>query len=132
MSDLRARGTGALAGLTLVGAAFAGIGTVSADADTTTAPVTTVAVAPPSDPAVAPVLPPDTPVGHQKIPEIPNPGYAADQNSGGIFGTLKDLWHQVQDATLQDQVMGSSTPGAVPAVPGAVAPPTVITATPTS
>lgn len=133
----------ALAGAAVVGAALAGLGTVSADpADpgTTPAPVTIVPADPPpapapppaaapadpsgmtphqaSAPADAPVaLPADAPVGHQNIPSVPNPTYGSGGSGGGIFGTLKDLWHQVQDPTLQDQMAGGGGGAAPP--PGA-------------
>lgn len=48
---------------------------------------------------------------------VPNPTYGSGGSGGGIFGTLKDLWHQVQDPTLQDQMAGGGGGAAPP--PGA-------------
>lgn len=124
-----------LAGAAVVGAVVAGVGPVSADpADPGTTPVAVTTVpadAPPAPadpsgmtPQQAPAAsgdPAPAPVGHQKVPEIPNQSYGS---GGGIFGSLKDLWHQVQDPMLQSQMTGSgnmATPpqgaGPAPALP---------------
>lgn len=110
--------TAALAGLTLAGTALAGPGPVSAD-PTDPIPVlpTTPVPAPPADPAAAPVLSPGG------IPQIPNQQYGSGQSGSGVLGTLKDLWHQVQNPTYEDELMGGGAPkpppgaGPAPALP---------------
>lgn len=111
----------ALVGLAAAGAVLAGAGLVSAEPADPSAPVPTYpAPAPPSsapvdpavvdpapvDPAVAaPVpgeaaaLPPRDPFVPY-VPEIQDQSYGAGASGGGIFGTLKDLWQQVQNPTL--------------------------------
>ncbi|TGD88349.1 hypothetical protein BayCH28_11425 [Mycolicibacterium sp. CH28] len=64
------------------------------------------------DPAAAPL----PPAGPPSVPEIANPVYGSGQNGSGVFGTLKDLWHQARDPYYGPE----ETPGAVS---GSLAPP---------
>ena len=123
----------ALAGATLIGTALAGPGLVSADPAPvlpTTAPPTTPVAVPPVDPAAVPPVDPAAvppvdpaaapPVTPPRVPPIPNAQYGSGESGGGVFGTLKDLWHQVQNpAYAQDELMGGGAatppPGAGPA-----------------
>jgi hypothetical protein len=55
------------------------------------------------------------------VPEIQNPTYGSGNSGGGVFGTLKDLWHQVQNPTFaENEIMGSGP--AAPAAPPGSAP----------
>ena len=106
----------ALVGLAAVSAALAGAGLVSAEPADPSAPVPTYPASVPSssapvdpalvDPAVvvpapgeAAALPPRDPFVPY-VPEIQDQSYGAGASGGGIFGTLKDLWQQVQNPTL--------------------------------
>lgn len=119
--------TSTLGGLAVVGAVLAGAGSVSAEpADPAPAPVSTSPVAPPpppvpsADAAAPPAAPVVTP---PHVPEIPNPQYGSGQSGSGVLGTLKDLWHQVQNPTYEDELMGGGAPkpppgaGPAPALP---------------
>ncbi len=114
-----------IAGLT-VGAALVGTA-VPAGADPavpvpTPVPADPVAPAPPADPAAAipgqpdPAAAPPPPGGPPSVPEIANPVYGSGQNGSGVFGTLKDLWHQARDPYYGPE----ETPGSVS---GSLAPP---------
>ena len=100
-----------LASAAIIGAALAGAGLSAADpAEPAPAPVTTVPAPPPApradpqgmtpnQPPVAPADPavaPAAPVLQPSVPEIQNPTYGSG-GGGGVFGTLKDLWHQAQN-----------------------------------
>ena len=106
----------ALVGLAAVSATLAGAGLVSAEPADPSAPVPTYPASVPSssapvdpalvDPAVvvpapgeAAALPPRDPFVPY-VPEIQDQSYGAGASGGGIFGTLKDLWQQVQNPTL--------------------------------
>ena len=106
----------ALGGLAAVSATLAGAGLVSAEPADPSAPVPTYPASVPSssapvdpalvDPAVvvpapgeAAALPPRDPFVPY-VPEIQDQSYGAGASGGGIFGTLKDLWQQVQNPTL--------------------------------
>ncbi len=118
-----------LASAAIIGAALAGAALSAADpADPAPAPVTTVPVAPPAAPAdpqgmtpnqppvpaADPAVAPAAPVLQPSVPEIQNPTYGSG-GGGGVFGTLKDLWHQAQNPYYApDEVMGSGG-GAPPA-----------------
>ena len=68
---------------------------------------------PAADPAVAPAAP----VLQPSVPEIQNPTYGSG-GGGGVFGTLKDLWHQAQNPYYAPgEGMGSGGGAAPP--PGA-------------
>lgn len=74
---------------------------------------------PPADPAAAPPAPVLSEGG---VPEIANPAYGSGKYGGGILGTLKDLWDQVQNPTfVPDEIMGAD-PGPAGG-PGAPLPP---------
>lgn len=126
MTDHRRIATNWLVGLTVVGSALLAPGTAAADPVTpvpTPAPLPADAAAmtpdmpavPPVDAVAAPLAPdPFTP----HVPEIQNPTYGSGNSGGGVFGTLKDLWHQVQNPTFTpDEIMGSGPP-ATAAPPG--------------
>lgn len=83
------------------------------------------AAAPPAPDAPAPDAPaadapapnaPPPPPPHQEVPEIANPNYGS---GGGIFGTISDLWQQIQNPYYgADDVPGGGVappPGAGPA-----------------
>ena len=106
----------ALVGLAAASAALAGAGLVSAEPADPSAPVPTYPASVPSssapvdpalvDPALvvpapgeAAALPPRDPFVPY-VPEIQDQSYGAGASGGGIFGTLKDLWQQVQNPTL--------------------------------
>ena len=106
----------ALVGLAAASAALAGAGLVSAEPADPSAPVPTYPASVPSssapvdpalvDPAVvvpapgeAAALPPRDPFVPY-VPEIQDQSYGAGASGGGIFGTLKDLWQQVQNPAL--------------------------------
>lgn len=67
-------------------------------------------------PAADPAAPPVTAVDQAGIPEIQNPVYGSGKYGGGILGTIKDLWDQVQNpAFVPDEIMGlngAPAPGA--------------------
>ncbi len=115
----------ALVGLAAASAALAGAGLVSAEPADPSAPVPTYPAPVPSssvpvdsalvdpalvnpalvDPALvdpvpgeAAALPPRDPFVPY-VPEIQDQSYGAGASGGGIFGTLKDLWQQVQNPT---------------------------------
>ncbi|MEX0581729.1 MAG: hypothetical protein WD228_11610 [Mycobacterium sp.] len=119
----------ALVGLAAASAALAGAGLVSAEPADPSAPVPTypavgdpapvdpapVDPAPvdpaPVDPAfVVPAVAASVPGGQAAppprdpfvpyVPEIKDQSYGAGASGGGVFGTLKDLWQQVQNPTL--------------------------------
>ena len=107
----------ALAGLTVIGAALVGVGPATADPQE---PVPTPTPAPMADPAapvadqVASPAPRDPFAPY--VPEIQNPTYGSGNSGGGVFGTLKDLWHQVQNPTFtENEIMGT---GGAPPPPG--------------
>ena len=113
-----------LACLAMVGAALSGAGPASADPpDPTPVPEYPPAVpsgdAPPPPPPPPPARDPFAPY----VPEVQNPTYGSGNSGGGVFGTLKDLWQQVQNPTFAPgEIMGSG--GAAPAPPaGSAAPP---------
>ena len=127
--------TVALAGLAIVTTALAWAGPAVADpADpgpmptptypvpvppvpTDAVPAPEQAVAAPADPAA----PPPPPVGPPGVPEIPNQTYGSGKSGGGVFGTLMDLWDQVQNPSFTaEEIYGSGVvttppPGAGPA-----------------
>ena len=74
-----------------------------------------VAAAPiPGDPTAPP--PPRDPFTPY-VPEIPNQSYGSGNSGGGVFGTLKDLWRQVQNPTFAPgDVAGSGAPRAQPSI----------------
>jgi hypothetical protein len=114
---------------TVVGVSLLGVGPASADsADPTPTPVPTAAAAPlpvdaaamtpnePAVPAADPAAPPPRDPFAPYVPEIQNPTYGSGNSGGGVFGTLKDLWHQVQNPTFApNEIMGS---GGAPPPPG--------------
>ncbi len=68
----------------------------------------------PGDPTAPP--PPRDPFTPY-VPEIPNPSYGSGKSGGGVFGTLKDLWQQVQNPTLAPgDVAGPGVPRAQPSI----------------
>jgi hypothetical protein len=118
-----------VAGL-VVGTAFAGAATASADPMTPTpvpVPSDPAAVPPgqpvsvPIDPAAAPAPAPPPPGAPPSVPEIANPTYGS-QNTPGVLGSLKDLWHQARDPYYgpQDEAYAG---GSVAPPEGAGAPP---------
>ena len=137
MSERHLAVTLALAGLTVVGVSLAGVGAASADSgDPAPTPAPTTSPAPlPVDPAAMtpnqPAVPATDPAGPPPrdpfapyVPEIQNPTYGSGNSGGGVFGTLKDLWHQVQNPTFApNEILGSGgaapPPGSppVPALP---------------
>ena len=122
-----------LGGLTAIGVALAGAGPASADpADPAPTPAPTSAPAPlpvdaaamspnqPAPPAADPAAPPPPDPFAPYVPEIQNQTYGSGDSGGGVFGTLKDLWRQVQNPTFApNEIMGSGgaapPPGAAPA-----------------
>ena len=108
-------------------------GPASADpADPAPAPETTVPVPPPpaersvmtpnqpAVPAADPAAVPPAPITPVHPPEIQNQSYGSGNNGGGIFGTLKDLWDQVKNPGMTEELMGGGgiatpPPGAGPA-----------------
>jgi hypothetical protein len=135
MTDRHRAVTRTLAGITIVGAALLATGVAAADPVTpaptpaplpaapTPASLPTDAAATTPDqnavPAVAapPPLDPFTPY----VPEIQNPTYGSGNSGGGVFGTLKDLWQQVQNPTFApNEIMGTGS--AAPAAPPGSAP----------
>jgi hypothetical protein len=118
------------AGLTVLGISLAGVGPASADsAEPTPTPTSPPALLPvdasamtPNQPAVPPVDAVAAPAARDPftpyVPEIQNPTYGSGNSGGGVLGTLKDLWHQVQNPTFApNEIMGSG-PGAPAAAPG--------------
>ena len=116
-----------VAGLT-AGTAFTGAATATAD------PMTPTPIPVPSDPAAvppgqpvavtgdavaAPALPP--PGAPPSVPEIANPSYGS-QNTPGVLGSLKDMWHNVRDPYYGPDDAQSAT-GSVAPPPGAGPPP---------
>lgn len=116
MTDQHLPFTRALAGLTVIGAALMGVGPAAADP---TEPAPTPTPTPVADPAVTPVADQAAPPAPRDpfapyVPEIQNPTYGSGNSGGGVFGTLKDLWHQVQNPTFtENEIIGT----------GGVAPP---------
>ena len=124
-----------VAGLTVLGISLAGVGPATADsADPTPTPISPPAPAPlPTDAAamtpdqsvVSPVdavtAPPALDPFVPYVPEVQNQTYGSGNSGGGVFGTLKDLWHQVQNPTFApNEIMGSGP--AAPAAPPGSAP----------
>lgn len=85
---------------------------------------------PPPPPAPTTVVPaPDVPAPaapardpfQPYVPPIQNPQYGSSKNGGGVLGTLKDLWDQVKNPTLDTPDSGRPTPppgaGPAPALP---------------
>ena len=133
----------ALVGLGAAGALLAGAGLVSAEPADPSAPIPTYPVSAPSmpapvdpapvDPAVVvpaaltpvpgdPAAPPPRDPFVPYVPEIQDRAYGAGTSGGGVFGTLKDLWQQVQNPTLALNEMaqpggGSQPPVSVPVPP---------------
>lgn len=71
------------------------------------------APAPAPDPAAAPA--PVNPF-QPYVPPIQNPQYGSGKNGGGVLGTLKDLWDQVKNPSLDvDSGRPTPPPGAGPA-----------------
>jgi hypothetical protein len=127
-----------LAGLTVLGAALLGVGPAAADpTEPVTTPTPTPAAAPsatpepaemaaitpnqPAVPAADPAAPPPPrdPFAPY-VPEIQNQTYGSGNSGGGVFGTLKDLWHQVQNPTFaENEIIGTggaaAPPGSSPA-----------------
>ena len=131
MTDRRRAVVSTLVGLTVVGAGLLAPGVSTADPVTpapTPAPLPTdPAAMTPDQSAVPPVdaaaAPPARDPFAPYVPEIQNQSYGSGNSGGGILGTLKDLWHQVQDPTFAtSEIMGSgpvAPPGSapVPALP---------------
>ena len=104
----------ALVGLVVAGAvAVTGLATpASADPAPPTPTYPIPAPAPPTPaPTAAPVAaepipgdptapPPSRDPFSPYVPEIPNQSYGSAKSGGGVFGTLKDLWQQVQNPTF--------------------------------
>ena len=132
----------ALAGLIAIVAALLGVGPAAADpTEPVPTPTPTPAAAPsatevpadmaamtPNQPAVSAVDPAAPPPPRDPfapyVPEIQNQTYGSGNSGGGVFGTLKDLWHQVQNPTFaENEIMGTGAsalpPGSapVPALP---------------
>ena len=115
-----------VAGLTVLGISLAGVGPAAADSadppptptsPPTPLPVDATAMTPNQSAAggadtAAPLAPdPFTPY----VPEIQTPTYGSGNSGGGVLGTLKDLWHQVQNPTFTpDEIMGSGATAAAP------------------
>jgi len=131
MTDRRRAVISTLAGLTVVGAALLAPGVATADPVTPApAPVplpTDAAAMTPDQSAVPPVdaaaAPPARDPFAPYVPEVQNQTYGSGNSGSGILGTLKDLWHQVQDPTsATNDIMGSG-PAAPTAPPGSAAVP---------
>ena len=107
-----------LAGLAVVTAALTGAGPAGADPPDPT-PVPEFPVVVPAGDTPPPARDPFAPY----VPEIQNPTYGSGNSGGGVFGTLKDLWQQVQNPMFApNEIMGAG--GAAPAPPpGSAAPP---------
>ena len=108
----------ALAGLAVVTVALTGAGPAGADPPDPT-PVPEFPVVVPAGDTPPPARDPFAPY----VPEIQNPTYGSGNSGGGVFGTLKDLWQQVQNPMFApNEIMGAG--GAAPAPPpGSAAPP---------
>ena len=118
-----------LAGLTVLGMSLAGVGPASADsADPTPLPTSPLAPLPVDMTAMTPnqsavsgtdtAAPPPRDPFIPYVPEVQNQTYGSGNSGGGVFGTLKDLWHQVQNPTFApNEIMGSG-PAAPAAPPG--------------
>ena len=78
------------------------------------------AAADPPDPTPVPEYPAVVPAGDTPppppardpfapyVPEIQNPTYGSGNSGGGVFGTLKDLWQQVQNPMFApNEIMGA-------------------------
>jgi hypothetical protein len=114
----------ALAGLAVVTAALTGAGPAGADPpDPTPVPEFPVVVPAGDTPPPPPPPPPARDPFAPYVPEIQNPTYGSGNSGGGVFGTLKDLWQQVQNPMFApNEIMGAG--GAAPAPPpGSAAPP---------
>jgi len=138
MPDQHRQVTLALAGLTIVGAALVGVGPAAADsADPVPTPAPTYPVDPaplpadaaamtpdqPAVPAADPAAPPARNPFTPYVPEIQNQTYGSGNSGGGVLGTLKDLWHQVQNPTFApNEIMGSGGPAVAPPPGSAPAP----------
>lgn len=111
MKQRRRAGLAAVAGGAVIGAALTWPATAPADPaePPPPAPPTTVVAGPPADPFIP------------YVPEIQNPQYGSGKNGGGVLGTLKDLWDQVKNPTLDGLDNGRPTPppgaGPAPALP---------------
>jgi len=117
------------AGLTVLGISLTGVGPASADsADPTPTPTSPPAPLPVDATAMTPnqsavgsidtAAPPPRDPFAPYVPEIQNPTYGSGNSGGGVLGTLKDLWHQVQNPTFApNEIMGSG-PTAPAAPPG--------------
>jgi len=115
-----------VAGLTVLGISLAGVGPAAADsADPTPAPTSPPAPLPVDATAMTPnqsavggadtTAPPPRDPFTPYVPEIQNQTYGSGNSGGGILGTLKDLWHQVQDPTFAtNEIMGSGATAAAP------------------
>ncbi|MGV0993070.1 MAG: hypothetical protein ACOYB7_12555 [Mycobacterium sp.] len=125
------RGAVALAGATIVGAALACAASAPADPADPVVPTYPVVPPPapqapgpmtpnqPAVPAADPAtVPPPADLFTPHVPEIQNPTYGSGKNGGGVLGTLKDLWDQVKNPTLDgssDEGRPAPPPGAGPA-----------------
>jgi len=118
-----------VAGLTVLGISLVGVGPASADsADPTPTPTTPSAPLPVDAAAMTPnqsaisgtdtAAPPPRDPFTPYVPEIQNQTYGSGNSGGGVFGTLKDLWHQVQNPTFAESEIMGSGPAAPSAPPG--------------
>jgi hypothetical protein len=118
-----------VAGLTVLGISLAGVGPAAADsADPTPTPTLPPAPLPVDATAMTPnqsavgsadtAAPPARDPFAPYVPEIQNQTYGSGNSGGGILGTLKDLWHQVQDPTFATNDIMGSGPAAPTAPPG--------------
>lgn len=138
----------ALVGLGAAGALLAGAGLVSAEPADPSAPIPTYPMSAPSMPApvapaavdpavqppvavvpaalapvpVDPAAPPPRDPFVPYVPEIQDRAYGAGTSGGGVFGTLKDLWQQVQNPTLAPNEMAQPGSGSQPLVSAPVPP----------
>lgn len=108
-----------MAGVTIAGTALVWAAPAPADPADPVPPMPTLPPPPPpADPVAAP--PPRDPF-QPYVPEIQNPQYGSGKNGGGVLGTLKDLWDQVKNPTLDGMDSGPPTPppgaGPAPALP---------------
>lgn len=130
MTERRRAVTVALAGVAAITTALAWAGPAAADpaGPGPTPPPTYPVPLPPPDAAPAPeppvaapgdpAAPPPPPPGPPGVPEIPNPSYGSGKSGGGVFGTLMDLWDQVQNPSFTaEELYGSGVAPAPP--PGA-------------
>ena len=108
----------ALAGLAVVTVALTGAGPAGADPPDPT-PVPEFPVVVPAGDTPPPARDPFAPY----VPEIQNPTYGSGNSGGGVFGTLKDLWQQVQNPMFApNEIMGAGGAAQTPP-PGSAAPP---------